>query len=82
MRKGKQLRAEAIMLEFWGEVGSWAAVGDAIGLLLEDLGLASAAAPCPAGDSRRGANAPSSAGASAAPPSRRLRRTGSTARAA
>ena len=43
LREGKQLRAEAIMLEFWGEVGSWAGVGDAIGLLLEDMGRAWAA---------------------------------------
>ncbi len=43
LRKGKQIAAEAIMLDFWGEAGSWAAVGDAIGRLLEDMGRAWAA---------------------------------------
>ncbi len=43
LRNGQQMAAEAVMLEFWGQVGSWAAVGDAIGRLLEDMGRAWAA---------------------------------------
>ena len=40
---GKQLEAESVLLEFWGNVGRWEIVGDAVGLMLEEIGEAWAA---------------------------------------
>lgn len=37
---GKQLSAEAILLEQWGELGRWEHVGEAVGIMLEEMGKA------------------------------------------
>lgn len=40
---GKQISAEAILLEQWGVVGRWELVGDSVGILLAEMGQAWAA---------------------------------------
>jgi methanogenic corrinoid protein MtbC1 len=37
---GKQMSAEAIMLEQWGEAGHWEIVGDSVGVMLAEMGEA------------------------------------------
>lgn len=37
---GKQMTAEAILLEQWGEEGRWECVGDSIGIMLAEMGEA------------------------------------------
>lgn len=38
--KGAQLQAEGELLSYWGQSGRWEHVGDAVGILLEDIGKA------------------------------------------
>jgi len=37
---GKQMSAEAVLLEQWGEVGRWEMVGDSVGIMLAEMGEA------------------------------------------